>query len=112
MQDLKTQTLVFDDPKARALDAAALTEALSALPGWQVRVVEGISRIEKDYAFENFLDAMAFSNRVAALAESVGHHPALLTEWGKVKVSWWSHSLRGVHHNDLIMAARTEPLAV
>ena len=45
-----------------------------------------------------------------AMAEEQDHHPALLLEWGRVTTSWWSHSLGGVHINDLIMAARTERL--
>ena len=82
------------------------------IPDWKLVEEDGIVKLQRQFSFNNFVSAMAFSQRVADLAESLGHHPALLTEWGKVKVSWWSHSLRGVHHNDLIMAARTEPLAV
>ena len=48
---------------------------------------------------------------VGAIAEEVGHHPALLTEWGKVTVTWWSHSIKGLHRNDFIMAARTDDVA-
>ncbi|MGC8775690.1 MAG: 4a-hydroxytetrahydrobiopterin dehydratase, partial [Chlorobaculum sp.] len=42
--------------------------------------------------------------------ESEGHHPALLTEWGKVTVSWWTHAIGGIHLNDVIMATKTEKL--
>ena len=55
-----------------------------------------------------FQQAMAFSLRVGDIAEGAGHHPAILTEWGKVTVTWWSHSIKGLHKNDLIMAARTD----
>ncbi len=41
-------------------------------------------------------------------AEEEGHHPALLTEWGKVTVTWWTHKIGGLHRNDFIMAARTD----
>ena len=50
------------------------------------------------------------SNRVGALAEQEGHHPALLTEWGRVTVSWWTHAIGGLHRNDFILAARTDTL--
>jgi len=56
-------------------------------------------------------DALAFTNRVGALAEAEGHHPALLTEWGRVTVTWWTHKIRGLHRNDFIMAAKTDALA-
>ena len=48
--------------------------------------------------------------RVGALAESEGHHPALLTEWGRTTVTWWTHKIRGLHRNDFIMAAKTDSL--
>ena len=44
------------------------------------------------------------------LAEAEGHHPAILTEWGSVEVSWWTHKIGGLHMNDFIMAARTDEL--
>ncbi|WP_352284849.1 4a-hydroxytetrahydrobiopterin dehydratase, partial [Pseudoalteromonas sp. Q18-MNA-CIBAN-0097] len=42
------------------------------------------------------------------MAEDEGHHPGLLTEWGKVTVTWWSHSIKGLHKNDFICAAKTD----
>lgn len=45
------------------------------------------------------------------IAEAEGHHPGLLTEWGSVTVTWWSHSIKGLHRNDFIMAARTDEVA-
>jgi 4a-hydroxytetrahydrobiopterin dehydratase len=61
--------------------------------------------------FPNFTEALAFTNRVGALAEADGHHPALLTEWGRVTVTWQTHKIRGLHLNDFIMAAKTDELA-
>ena len=61
-------------------------------------------------SFPTFVDALAFTNKVGALAEEEGHHPALLTEWGKVSVTWWTHKIRGLHRNDFIMAAKTDLL--
>ncbi|RYZ79057.1 MAG: 4a-hydroxytetrahydrobiopterin dehydratase, partial [Moraxellaceae bacterium] len=51
---------------------------------------------------------LAFTNTIGELAENFNHHPALLTEWGKVTVTWWTHKIKGLHENDLIMAAKTE----
>ncbi|MDV3244097.1 MAG: 4a-hydroxytetrahydrobiopterin dehydratase [Nitrososphaerales archaeon] len=39
-----------------------------------------------------------------------GHHPAILTEWGNVTVTWWAHKIKGLHRNDFIMAAKTDRL--
>ncbi|WP_020678293.1 4a-hydroxytetrahydrobiopterin dehydratase [Geopsychrobacter electrodiphilus] len=81
---------------------------MSQLPGWQIFGVEGINHLEKTYKFKNFKQALEFTNKVGAIAEQEKHHPAILTEWGKVKVSWWTHKIAGLHDNDFIMAAKTD----
>ena len=80
------------------------------VPQWKVVEVDGVKQLERQFKFDNFVDALAFTNRVGELAESAGHHPAILTEWGKVTVNWWSHKIRGLHRNDYIMAAKTDAL--
>ncbi len=87
-----------------------LDPLLAELPAWQLVEIDDVPRLIKSYAFSNFADALAFSNQIGQLAEAENHHPTLLTEWGKVTVSWWTHSLGGVQRNDLIMAARTDGL--
>jgi len=81
-----------------------------AVPDWGFETRDDVLQLERVYSFDNFADALAFTNRVGALAESEGHHPALLTEWGKVTVIWWSHKIKGLHRNDFIMAAKTDQL--
>ncbi len=83
--------------------------ALSA-PAWAIERRDAILQLERIYKFTNFVDAIAFTNSVAELAELEGHHPALLTEWGRVTVTWWSHKIGGLHRNDFIMAAKTEQI--
>jgi len=53
---------------------------------------------------------MAFANKLAEISEAEGHHPDILIEWGKVTVNWWSHSIKGLHQNDFVMAAKTDVL--
>lgn len=89
-------------------DEAEIAGYLAQLQGWKILEVEGVKRLTKSFAFNNFTNALAFTNRVGELAEQEGHHPALLTEWGKVTATWWTHSIGGLHKNDFIMAARTE----
>lgn len=79
-------------------------------PDWQLLEHDGIARLERVFLFPSFADALAFTKRVGALAEEEGHHPALLTEWGRVTVTWWTHKIRGLHRNDFIMAAKTDAL--
>ena len=87
-----------------------LAELIREIPDWVPEVRDGIMQLERVFTFDNFVDALAFTNKVGGLAETEGHHPALLTEWGKVTVTWWSHKIRGLHRNDFIMAARTDQL--
>ena len=110
MATLATESLDTSKQAARALDDRQARGLLSDLDGWELVSVDGIPRVEKSYTFKDFQQSLAFTNRVGALAEDVGHHPAIVTEWGKVTVAWWSHDLGGLHRNDLIMAARTDRL--
>jgi 4a-hydroxytetrahydrobiopterin dehydratase len=89
---------------------AELLEYQPQVPDWQISESAGIQRLERVFAFATFADALQFTNAVGGLAEAEGHHPALLTEWGKVTVTWWTHTLGGLHRNDFIMAAKTDAL--
>ncbi|HEX6749162.1 MAG TPA: 4a-hydroxytetrahydrobiopterin dehydratase [Longimicrobium sp.] len=87
---------------------AEAAELIAQLPDWGIVDREGIKRLERVIAFPDFASALAFTNRVGEIAEEEGHHPALLTEWGRVTVTWWTHKIRGLHRNDFIMAAKTD----
>jgi 4a-hydroxytetrahydrobiopterin dehydratase len=78
------------------------------VPEWSVMEKDGIKRLERAFKFKNFAEALAFTNRVGKIAEEQGHHPAIMTEWGKVTVTWWTHKIKGLHQNDFIMAAKTD----
>lgn len=82
----------------------------SQIPEWQIISREGIQRLERSYKFPDFVEALAFTNEIGALAEAQGHHPDLLTSWGKVTVTWWSHKIKGLHRNDFIMAAKSDEI--
>jgi 4a-hydroxytetrahydrobiopterin dehydratase len=87
---------------------AEIIELHQQIPDWQTVERYGIKRLERQFKFKNFADALAFTNKVGQLAEVEGHHPALLTEWGKVTITWWTHKIKGLHRNDFIMAAKTD----
>ena len=97
-----------DSPLVTPEEAASLRPLI---PGWREELSDGIPRLVRTFRFPSFRDSLAFTVRVGELAELEGHHPALLTEWGRVTVSWWSHKIRGLHRNDFIMAAKTDALA-
>jgi 4a-hydroxytetrahydrobiopterin dehydratase len=83
---------------------------LNALDGWELKQPEGVQQLEKAFSFPSFAAAMEFANRVGNAAETENHHPAMLLEWGKATVTWWSHKIGGLHMNDFIMAAKTDQL--
>jgi len=72
--------------------------------------LDGIRRLRRVLLFDDFAQALEFTKKVGELAEEEGHHPALLTEWGRTTVTWWTHKIKGLHRNDLIMAAKTDEL--
>ncbi|MBP6496500.1 MAG: 4a-hydroxytetrahydrobiopterin dehydratase [Psychrobacter sp.] len=86
------------------------TELLQQIPEWTLIEVDGIKQLQRQYKFKNFVLAMAFANELAEISEAEGHHPGILVEWGKVTVTWWSHSIKGLHRNDFVMAAKTDSL--
>ncbi len=89
---------------------AEVAELRPQVPDWEVVERDGIQRLERVFRFANFAEALSFTNRIGALAEEEGHHPALLTEWGRVTVTWWTHKIHGLHRNDFIMAVKTDSL--
>lgn len=108
MTDLSKQVCeacLPDAPKVNDEEAQAL---LKDLDGWQIVEKKGIPQLLKTYDFNNFVEAITFTNKVGEIAEEEGHHPALLTEWGRVTVRWWSHKIQGLHKNDFILAAKTD----
>jgi 4a-hydroxytetrahydrobiopterin dehydratase len=89
---------------------AELNELKPLIPDWALIEREGIQRLERAFAFPNFAEALKFTDQVGAVAEEEGHHPAILTEWGKVTVTLWTHKIRGLHRNDFIMASKLDAL--
>src|SRR5262245_3971828 len=110
MAELTAEKCVACRRDAPRVTEADIAELKPQVPDWQMLERDGISRLERVFQFADFVAALAFTNRVGALAEEEGHHPALLTEWGRVTVAWWTHKIRGLHRNDFIMAAKTDAL--
>lgn len=108
MADLSTERCEACRPGAPSVGGAETRELLRQLPGWSVVERDGVRQLERVVTFSDFVAALAFTNRVGALAEAEGHHPALLTEWGRVTVRWWTHTIQGLHRNDFVMAAKTD----
>ncbi len=105
LHEIKCVPCRGDAPPATDEEIAAY---LPQIPEWSIVEREGIKRLERVYAFEDFVTALDFTDSVGELAELEGHHPAILTEWGRVTVTWWTHKIGGLHLNDFAMAAKTD----
>ena len=110
MAELTSERCMACRADAPRVTEAEIAELKPQIPEWQTVERDGIPRLERVYRFPDFSRAVGFSVRVAMLAETEGHHPAILTEWGRVTVAWWTHKIRGLHRNDFIMAAKTDAL--
>jgi len=110
MSSLASEKCIACRRDAPRVTAAEIEELRPQVPDWELVERDGIPRLERVLRFANFVEALAFTNRVGVLAEAEGHDPALLTEWGRVTVTWWTHKIHGLHRNDFVMAAKTDSL--
>ncbi|MDO3381867.1 4a-hydroxytetrahydrobiopterin dehydratase [Gilvimarinus algae] len=110
MSELQKQQCEACNADAPRLSEQEIQTYLQQVPGWQVKDHDGVAILTRQYTFKNFAEALSFTQKVGELAESYQHHPALVTEWGKVTVDWWTHKIKGLHRNDFIMAAKTDGL--
>jgi len=62
--------------------------------------------LERTFTFDNFVNALGFTNSLGAIAEEEGHHPNIFLTWGKVVVELWTHEVDGLTENDFISAAK------
>ena len=91
-----------------AMTPAQASDFMPHVPEWKLR--EDAKEIERDFKFKDFVDALAFVNRVGALAEEEGHHPDIELSWGKVGIRLSTHEVRGLSENDFILAAKIDML--
>ena len=73
--------------------------------GW---TINNDGHLERLYTFKDFAQALAFVNKVGAIAEAEGHHPDLYLAWGKCKVEIWSHKINGLTDSDFYLAAKAD----
>ena len=95
---------------AHPLNADESNRLLASVPRWKKINVDGVEQLRREFHFQDFREALDFTHKIGLLAEREAHHPTLLTEWGKVTVTWWTHKANGLHNNDFIMAAKTDQL--
>ncbi len=111
MSKLHTERCETCNADAPRISQEAAETLLLELDSWELFNLHSTPQLMKVYVFGNFMEALVFTNKVGALAEFEHHHPAILLEWGRVTVRWWTHKIKGLHRNDFIMAAKTDLLS-
>lgn len=83
---------------------------LPRIPKWNLVEEDGVNKLRRTLTFKDFARALDFTNRLGRIAEDEGHHPIITLTWGRATVTWYSHSIGGLHEDDFAMAARTDQL--
>ncbi len=103
----KTTSTLSAEPKVPKLTDEQIQGALAARPAW----VETGEAIQRTFQFKNFAEAMAFVNKVAAVAEADQHHPDILIRYNKVTMTLSTHDAGGISHKDFELAAKLDAMA-
>ena len=99
------------DAKAQILTGERLEDLVQQLSGWEITDYGGRDALYKTYKVKNFLDAQNLACKLGNMAEQYNHHPLLSYTWGQLEVYWYTHSLGGIHTNDIFLAQETENIA-
>lgn len=82
---------------------------LKQVDNWNL-IKDKTFKIQKNFKFKNFKEALEFVNKVGEIAESEGHHPDISFGWGRVKITLFTHALNGLSENDFILAAKIDKI--
>ena len=111
MSELHQESCVLiKQGNAQALTDDTLRLLLKELPAWSLEHWDSTTVITRTYPFKRYTDALRFVQNLGEQAQTEDHHPVMVVEWGRVGVTWWTHTLNGVHRNDAIMAARSDQI--
>ena len=112
MEALTQMRCVACRKDAPTVTDAELAEFHRQVADWDIVELDGIKRLRRVFSVDDFAQALEFTKRVGELAEEEGHHPALLTEWGRTTVTWWTHKIRGLRPSRASRVAGLNPAAV
>jgi len=107
MKDLTKEKCIPCETDVPPMTDDEIEEFKKEVSEWRVIEVDDIPHLIRSFDFDDFAEALKFTNVVGEMAEEQGHHPVIELTWGKVTVEWWTHNIKGLHKNDFIMAAKT-----
>ncbi len=91
-------------PKLQEDEIAKLHPQVS---DWEVVLGHHLRRV---FAFDDFVGALGFVNRIGEVAEAENHHPNISFTWGRVEVEVWTHKIDGLAEGDFVLAAKIDQL--
>lgn len=110
MSDLTHQKCVPCEGGVEPLTPQEYAPYISEIGDWTV--IEE-RKIEKHFKFKDFVEALAFVNKVGEIAETEQHHPNInLHGWNKVTITLFTHAINGLSVNDFIVAAKINKLSL
>lgn len=107
MSELASKTCVPCKGGVPPLEGEELKKLEKEVPQWKAGEGHHLTRA---FAFPDFKQALAFVNKVGAIAEEQGHHPDILLTWGKAEITTWTHKINGLTESDFILAAKIDRL--
>ena len=78
------------------------------IPEWTMN--DAGTEITREFIFDDFAQALAFVDKVGAIAQEDWHHPDIRLSWGKVRITLSTHAVKGLSENDFIVAAKVDAL--
>jgi 4a-hydroxytetrahydrobiopterin dehydratase len=91
---------------SQKLTDAEIQAQLAQVPDW---TLEG-DRLQRTYRFKDFVEAIAFVNKLVEPAEAAGHHPDIAISYNRVTVTLTTHDAGGLTQKDFDLAATVSKL--
>ena len=104
--DLSEKRCVPCEGGVDKLTAEQIDKLMPEVPKWSLDQ----EVLTRQFTFENFEQALAFTNKVGAVSEEEFHHPEITLNWGRVDLRVWTHAIDGLSENDFILAAKFDRL--
>ena len=110
MRSLNDEKCIACNPNSPPATKDDVISLQPQIPLWDLKLEDSVRKLERVFKIRKYQSVLRFTQEIGALADEEGHHPRIMTEWGKVTVTWWTHAISDLHRNDFIMAAKTDGL--
>lgn len=109
MSELSNKRCIPCEGGVEPLTKAQAEDMMAHVSGWTLS--EDGKKLTRLFPFKDFAKALAFANQVGKVAEEEWHHPDMKVSWGKVEVTFTTHSIHGLAENDFIMASKVNDIS-